>query len=262
MTSPSFSIGEAIHFGWSNLKRRLGFFIGVGLVYAIFLLGLSLAQSATEDVRDLSGLLSLVAYVVQLLLVAGYLRITLRVLDGEEPQFSELFTYWSLIWKIAVSHVIYSVTIQTGLLLSIATAILIGPAAISIGTGALSNPSLAVLFVAALLLPLMLMVAGIGAGIFFGVRLALFAYFIVDAGSGPIDALKRSWKATRGVFWKLFLFGIVVGAINLVGIIFLLVGLLVTLPTTMIAASFVYRRLKARAEGPALGEQLSPQPVV
>ncbi|MEA3324328.1 MAG: hypothetical protein U9Q37_04220 [Euryarchaeota archaeon] len=66
---------------------------------------------------------------------------------------------------------------------------------------------------------------------------------IVDKGLGPIDALEKSSEITIGVKWDLFIFGILLGILNLMGFACLVVGLFVTIPVTMVAMAFVYRKL-------------------
>lgn len=85
-------------------------------------------------------------------------------------------------------------------------------------------------------------------GIIWGIQFCLYDYFIVDKGLGPIEALKRSSAITRGVKWDLFGFFLILSGINLLGALCLLIGLFVTIPTTMVALAFVYRKLMAQAE--------------
>jgi len=85
-------------------------------------------------------------------------------------------------------------------------------------------------------------------GIIWGIKFQFFSCFIVDKGVGPIEALKRSSAITKGAKWDLFLFNLLLGLINLLGAICLLIGLFVTIPTTMVAWAFVYRRLLAQTE--------------
>ncbi len=85
-------------------------------------------------------------------------------------------------------------------------------------------------------------------GIIWGIQFSFFDYFIVDKKVGPIKALKRSSAITRGAKWNLFIFFLMLIGINLLGAICLLVGLFITIPITMIAWAFVYRRLLAQAE--------------
>lgn len=81
-------------------------------------------------------------------------------------------------------------------------------------------------------------------GIIWSIRLQYFSYFIVDQGMGPVAALQESWRITRGNVWNLFLFGLLTGLINLVGVLVLIIGLFAAIPTTMIAKAYVFRKLQ------------------
>ena len=85
-------------------------------------------------------------------------------------------------------------------------------------------------------------------GIIWAIQFQYYSYLIIDRGLGPIDALKKSSEITKGVKWDLFVLSIVLGVINLLGLICLVVGLFATIPTTMVAIAFVYRKLLAQTE--------------
>lgn len=80
-------------------------------------------------------------------------------------------------------------------------------------------------------------------GIIFALKLQYYGFLIVDKGMGPIAALKKSWEMTKGVKWNLFLLGLLLGLINVAGAIVLLIGLFATIPTTLVANAYVYRKL-------------------
>ena len=80
-------------------------------------------------------------------------------------------------------------------------------------------------------------------GIVWAIKFYFFDYLIVDEGLGPVDALEKSSEITRGVKWDLFIFGILLCIINLMGFLCLVVGLFVTIPVTMVAIAFAYRKL-------------------
>jgi len=52
-----------------------------------------------------------------------------------------------------------------------------------------------------------------------------------------------SAKLTQGVKLSLFLFGIQLAVINMLGALCLFVGLFATIPTTGVAFAYIYRRL-------------------
>ncbi len=80
-------------------------------------------------------------------------------------------------------------------------------------------------------------------GIIWGIKFSLFPYFIVDSELGPLEAIKASGKATDGAKWDLFLFGGLLGLINIAGALVFLVGLFATIPLSMVAYAYVYRSL-------------------
>jgi len=96
-------------------------------------------------------------------------------------------------------------------------------------------------------------------GIILGVRLMLYPFTIIDSNDGPVAGLQRSWDITRGNFWKLVAFIIVLAVLNFVGALILIVGLLVTVPMSMIASGYVYRRLSGGTEA-VRSAAFSPQP--
>lgn len=83
-------------------------------------------------------------------------------------------------------------------------------------------------------------------GIIWSIKFSFFGYFIVDKKLGPVEALKRSAEITQGAKWDLFLFGILLGLINILGVICLIIGLFAAIPTTMVARAFVYRKLSSQ----------------
>jgi uncharacterized membrane protein len=77
------------------------------------------------------------------------------------------------------------------------------------------------------------------------VQFSLGGYLIVDKRLGPIEALKRSSAITTGTKWDLGIFLGFLVLINLLGACVFLIGLMVSLPITMLAGVHVYRQLLA-----------------
>ena len=61
-------------------------------------------------------------------------------------------------------------------------------------------------------------------------------------------AFRKSSKITQGIKWNLLLFSCVVALVNMGGSL-AVIGSLWTVPTTMVATAFVYRKLLNQAEG-------------
>ena len=80
-------------------------------------------------------------------------------------------------------------------------------------------------------------------GIIWAIQFSFFRYGIVDKDIGPLEALKRSSTITKGVRSHLLLFFVCVGITNLLGALAFGVGLFLTVPVTLFASAFVYRKL-------------------
>jgi len=88
-------------------------------------------------------------------------------------------------------------------------------------------------------------------GIIFGLRYGLAQYAAIE-GAGAIEALRVSARLTDGAKLDLLVFGLLAMGVNVLGALCLGVGLLFTVPTTIIAHVWVYRQLKARAAARAV----------
>jgi hypothetical protein len=85
-------------------------------------------------------------------------------------------------------------------------------------------------------------------GIYWALKFQFYGYFIVDQSCDPIESLRRSSQITQSVKWKLLGFGIVLAIINFLGLVCLFVGLFVSIPVTLLAYSWVYRKLLSQTE--------------
>ncbi|MFH1063193.1 MAG: hypothetical protein V1747_09985 [Candidatus Omnitrophota bacterium] len=85
-------------------------------------------------------------------------------------------------------------------------------------------------------------------GIILAIRLQFFTYLLVDQQLGPIQALKKSAELTKSCTFSLFSFGILIMLINFFGVLCFGFGLFVSMPTTLIALAYVYKKLLAQNE--------------
>ena len=87
----------------------------------------------------------------------------------------------------------------------------------------------------------------INPGIIAALALLFATYLVIDRGLGPIEAMKESLRITKGNRWKLFLLVLAIVLINIVGVLALVVGLLVSVPVSLLAVVHAYRTLEHRA---------------
>ena len=76
-------------------------------------------------------------------------------------------------------------------------------------------------------------------------------FLTIDKGMSPIAALQESRVMTHGYKMDLFLFSLVVAGLNILGVICLLVGVLVSIPVTLMASAYVYRKLSPQGAASA-----------
>ncbi|WP_226388737.1 hypothetical protein [Penaeicola halotolerans] len=69
--------------------------------------------------------------------------------------------------------------------------------------------------------------------IYLSIIVSFAQFFLIFGGLAPWDAIVWSQRLVHSVFWKFLLFLLVLALLNLAGALFLLIGLLYTLPLTM-----------------------------
>ncbi len=202
----TFSIGQALSFGWNSVKNNFFFFAGLQLASVCIVLSFILLQLfIPKDQGIIKILIYLIERIVDMGLTLGIIHIMIKTVDGKKTAFSELFSQF-----------------KAGLLLNY-----IG-ASIAYGLGAVVGFIL-------LVIP----------GIIVLIRYGFYSYALVDKGVNGLDVLKISWSITKGNTIKLFLFGVVTLLINILGMLALVIGLLVTAPLSLLATAYVYRKLSA-----------------
>lgn len=81
-------------------------------------------------------------------------------------------------------------------------------------------------------------------GIYLFIRLQFYKFLIIeDENKNPIDAIKESYKITEGNFWDLLFFMLVIVIMNLIAVIPLGLGLIITIPLTIVASAVLYKKI-------------------
>ena len=91
-------------------------------------------------------------------------------------------------------------------------------------------------------------------GIVWAIMFQFFGFLIIDRNLSVMDSVRQSANLTKTVRWKLLGFGLLLMLINYLGVLVLIVGLFATIPTTMLAHAWVYRKLLGQTES---GEALT-----
>ena len=207
----TFSIKEALSWGWETFKKRPWFFVGVFLL--VFVINVVLGVLTDERTLGFgigSVAANILVVVVQWWLYIGLIGILLAAHDGKQLLVSQLFEQGGkTLWHYVLGSLLYILIVFVGTLL--------------------------------LIVP----------GVVWSIKYQYYVHLIVDKGLGPVAALKRSGVITKGYKWTLFLFLLALAGINIVGALVLLVGLLVTVPVSLLAIVYAYRWLERNAGVPA-----------
>jgi uncharacterized membrane protein len=204
----TFSVGESIRFGWETFKKRPFFFIGTTLIMVVVSMVIGMIVDQIE--KGNPGLVAFLATLFEQLVVGVLLAMGVTVLSLKaytDVQSASIRDLWSPKHYIACL-IVYIITVV----------------AVAIGL-------------------ILLVIPGIIAALI----LSFPFYLILDKGMKPIDAIKESARITKGHRWQLLLLYITLFAFNLLGLLALVVGLLVTLPISGLAFVYVYRKLEHAA---------------
>ncbi|MGZ5384229.1 MAG: hypothetical protein ACXW1Y_09285 [Acidimicrobiia bacterium] len=87
-------------------------------------------------------------------------------------------------------------------------------------------------------------------GIYLAITFGFFGYNIVDKEHGIVESIEQSAAITRAQKGDLFVFGVALFLFNLAGAIALGIGLLITVPVSMLALAYVYRKLSGEPVTP------------
>lgn len=80
-------------------------------------------------------------------------------------------------------------------------------------------------------------------GIIIALSFLFATYIVVESGKGPIEALKESARITKGHKWALFMLMLALIGINILGLLALGIGLLVSIPVSLLSIAHAYRTL-------------------
>ena len=228
----SFSISEVLKSSWEVFKKNWQGLYVVFLVLALLsFVPAFLSSALVKSAPAASILVSLLSWVLSLVTALGMVKVALKVVDGEKAEVADLFyavKKLSLVGKYFLTSVVFGLVflgavLPIGLLVGVVT---------YLAKGADLRALWAVLAVVAL--PLFVYVS---------VRLQFWVYVLVDKELWGLDVLKSAWGMTKGMVLNLILFALVVLLLNVVGAFLFVLGLLITIPISMLAMATVFRKI-------------------
>ena len=265
---------DAIRFGLDGLQKNFRFFVVLMIIVAVLHNLPSLIATYFFKFQIPDGPLSsqdlgiivaqaIVTMMIYLTVDLGLLRIALKFRDNAAVGFKDLFLEYPLLLKYLLATMIFYFMIMLPFLLLTAA-----------GAFPDRGTSQAIIYILALLTSLV-------AAAYLFLKYQFYSYFIVDRGSGPLEALRLSGRITRGVmkqlliFWAEMILGIAFALFTVsifieipVGIILRLISedlaplagglvnsairLFIIVPLIKLATADIYRRLEWRSPAAAI----------
>ncbi len=177
----------------------------------------------------------LVGFVLVALLLSGIPSLLSEVFREDAPGVSVIFTVVSLFFSVVVAMGFVTVRLK-----------LVDGGRASF-RALLSNWPVFLKYVAGVIIYVLIVFCGlvllVVPGIIWSIRFMFWSYHVVDGRTGLVEAFKKSAEDTRGQKVHLFGLALVLFGINMLGLLAIVVGLLVTYPLTKVALAHVYRRL-------------------
>ncbi len=238
-TQTSFSFGAMIKSGYQLFKNHAKFIILAGLVTFIVEILLQLIQNGAQMSRGgfiVNMIVTFFVGIIGLIISIGWSKALLKIGRGNGATWND-FKSEPVVWlKFIKAYLWYfAYFIAYAFIASIAFIILaiIGFAA-NVHWLTLVGTILGT-------------IAFVAVSIYFSTRYKFMKFVVLD---NPLmrsrDMFKHAGLITKGSLIQLFGFTITLGFLNLLGLICLVVGLLVTIPTSKIAEVKVYEYLKEK----------------
>lgn len=225
----NFSATGAIAFGWTTFKKRPGILIGAMAVVVLLQIGLQVL-SMVPALGDIAS------FVVSVFIGMGIVSFSLAAHDNIAGlSIHHLWApkpFWKYLWATLLKGIIAAVPFGIALLLWLAR---------SAGKPAEAFQSIS-FNVVDVTLGIITLVT-LAWLTYVSVKLLFVEYLVMEKNRGGVEAIKESFKMTNGVWWNLAYLTLLIGLVNIVGALALLVGLLVSVPVSMLAMVHVYRTL-------------------
>jgi len=219
---------------WRLFQQQFSTLFGPTVMYVLILFGLGILGALPY----IGVLFSLCSFVIGAPLMAGLYVLYLRVIRGETPPLGSLFDgfrrmFGNLFLGQWVQAILTFLPLLAGfivLFFSVGLTVIMGFA-----KGSASWPAFA-----ALVPGLGLILLGLPVTIFLTVNWMFSLPMILDQRVDFWTAMKRSWRQVSRHWWSCLALSVVISILNLFGMLCCLVGLLVTVPISILATMYAY----------------------
>ncbi|WP_457568551.1 hypothetical protein [Desulfurobacterium sp.] len=198
----SVNIVEIIKLSWQITKKRLGTILKIHGFYLLIIFALKTVASILANIH-LSLVGEVIDFLFSILISGGFVYAMMKVVREGQAEIIDLFIMFEDM-NLGTNYLIMSV-IQS-IILMIAFMLLVIP------------------------------------GIYLSVGYIFAPYLLIDRRLSPWEALETSRKTVHKRWFQYFLFTLTILLINVLGALMLLIGLIVTIPLSIVAFIKLYEQ--------------------
>lgn len=216
---------------WIALIILIAICVGVGIIEAIL----------DSTMPQVAPFISILFQIFTYLISVGLIFMGIRRARDISISYDQLFhAFKNNLWIKVIGVYILEV-----LILFIPILIMVG--------GSLSYPMLQTSMgqTSAALIAAAIFTVGFIALVYLSIRIVLSMGYVMDRETGPVDSIKLSFQATRGNFWNVLFIIIIQSLIVVISMIPLGIGLIWTIPFSLINYGMMYDRLSTNNAGNA-----------
>jgi len=225
---------EIIISSWNILKQHLALMITIVLfIISLNILFTIVQEKLLGDITYQSILFIIAACLFQMGLNLGLLRISLNMINNEKIEFLLLFNSFHMLIPYVLATILY----LAALLLAASPGLLLLVTFSSLELDNMTGYTGSVpeiLSITIMIIP----------AIYLSVRLQFYEYFLIDQECGILESIKKSADISKGYVLELFTLGAILSLIFLISIIPMGLGLIISIPLSTVAISYVYLKLK------------------
>lgn len=112
----SFTIKEALSFGWLKYKEHWKFLVPLFIVMAVLYAFVSYTQPL-DDISMSIVALQFLGNIIVAYLSIGIMNVMLRIYRAEPIEIKNLFLSWNIFWKSMIGSILVSLTVLAGFIL-------------------------------------------------------------------------------------------------------------------------------------------------
>lgn len=241
-------MGELFSNALTITKKNALILIGALLSVVVLSMIVNFIISAFLSIPIVGSILNILSVVFQLYIGVAFVKLGLTLIDGKEPEFSDVKPSWEEILRYLISGLMLFIIFLMVFMLTIG----------ALGMFGVLKPGLSALYIDVFTTPAnlvnysnseklyavaVLFLMAIPAILLY-LRLQFSNYLVIDKKTNAAQAIFTSYRMTKGYLFYIVLVLLGVFLLNILGLIVFFVGLLFTIPMSFIVMLLLYRSLE------------------